>query len=164
MVCVVYDMLMLASALSVRQTNEWSPPRFPGLRWGKEKIAEEVLLLKSRCLLEFLTGGTRPSDIRITDLVTDFELSIDPPPDMTAFRRVADKRSVHLTWTRTEDRTLDETELDLDRFALWVLARSYDAVQTALSSGLGLDRRHLNQLAAFEGIYRSLIAGFTVER
>ena len=94
--CVIYDMLMLLIALSVhRRRTEY--PCYDGLAWGEPQIAIEVILLKCRSLMDFLSPRTPYGDITIKD----FECpGIVIPEELRRFRASINKWSAHLSWQR----------------------------------------------------------------
>jgi hypothetical protein len=95
---VVYDMLLLVGALSAHGDRQ-QRPTFRGLRWVEAKIAEGVLLLKSRSLPEFLSLGCSSQSDDIT--IDDFgRAPVILPEHVKMFRGFVNKRSAHLSWER----------------------------------------------------------------
>jgi hypothetical protein len=59
--CVIYDMLMLLIALSVHRRRA-SYPCYEELTWGEPQISIEVILLKARSLMDFISPPMHAAD------------------------------------------------------------------------------------------------------
>ena len=103
---VVFELQLLAAAILLDR----STPRRCGpttLERYAQRCAAEVMLIKSRSLLELLSKGaerkaarrkTPKDDITMTDLLLDSPKELDSA--MEEFRTFVNKRSAHLTWER----------------------------------------------------------------
>jgi hypothetical protein len=126
--CVVYDMHLLATALLLRRYARASGR--PDLR----ELAGDILLLKARSLIQFLTSKRR-SNKRIT--VHDFALHAKPvPPALRGFEGFVSQRSAHLSWDRARDPLPRRPNIDRD--GLWVLDLANAACTQILAKGITL--------------------------
>ena len=148
---VIYDMLMLLVSLSVHRKRRGSPT-FKGLTWGEPQIAIEVILLKSRALMDFLSPPPRASDRDIQ--IKHYGLPpIQLPPPMRQFRESVNKWSAHLSWQRVRQSAAEAarpSQADMEEHALWLLRVAYEFVNKALASGIPLtEERHQRFLSVF---------------
>jgi hypothetical protein len=113
---VLYEMVILATAVLFRDKRHCFQ-RYPGLQWGPPQIANDVIRLKARLLLDFFYSES--SDQRDI-IVSDFPLlqplpSIDPDARqrLAKFQRKVNKWTVHLSWERTEEAVYDKHDREL---------------------------------------------------
>jgi hypothetical protein len=139
--CVVHDMQLLATALLIR-SSLFAPGTKPAVRRGPKRLASEVMLLKSRVLLDFLAGGRDSRDIQIHE----FGLSPRPlRPPLDSFREFVSKRSVHLSWKRAQSPLTPWHEthgISLEECAIQVLTMAYEFVSEAMAGGVTLTLPH----------------------
>jgi len=135
--CVVFDMQLLGAALLIR-TLGYTQPQRRRMR-HPYRAAVEVMLLKSRVLLDFLAPKSRDKrDIQIQD----FGLSpkvLSPPLDV--FRDFVSKRSAHLTWERAQDPLPlwhEIHEVAQEACAFQILVASHDTVLDILAAGVAI--------------------------
>ncbi len=136
--CVVYDLRHLATALTVR-SRQFGRSLPVTVRNDAKRLASEVMLLKSRVLLEFLAPKSRNDrDIQ----VYDFNMAPVPlPPPLGEFRDWVSKRSVHLSWSRAEAELpafRDLHGISLERCAYQVFVLAHGIVQSLRQGGLEL--------------------------
>ena len=156
--CVVYDMLMLLVALSVfRQRRQ--DARYEGLCWGKSQISIEVILLKARLLMEFIS----PSASSHNDIViTDFGLAPVPLPHaIRSARKSINQWVAHLSWDRTRRSTKSSQPIqgEMEVQAVWILSKTYQAIESCLAGGVVfVEERH----EAFYRVFQKLYVGMAV--
>src|SRR5438876_3107137 len=91
--CVIYESLILAIAIRMWRTRK-SRPKIPDLNWGEAQIALELILLKTRALVDFLgSRGNNPDDIRASDFGYRVTAGFKPLP------QVFEKRSIDVALT-----------------------------------------------------------------
>jgi hypothetical protein len=126
--CVVYDMHLLATALLL-----WRYARARG-RKDLRELAGDMLLLKARSLIEFLTSKHR-STKKIT--VHDFALERKTVPSaLERFIGFASQRSAHLSWDRAQDPLPRRPNIDSD--GLVVLNLANEVCSQILAKGITL--------------------------
>jgi hypothetical protein len=126
--CVIYDMRLLATALLLR--------RYARARGRKDlrELAGDMLLLKARSLIQFLTSKHR-SNKKIT--VHDFALEPKTVPSaLKRFIGFASQRSAYLSWDRAQDPLAPRPSIDKD--GILVLNLADEACAEMLAKGLTL--------------------------
>jgi len=155
---VIYDMLMLLASLSVHR-KRGSFPNFEGLTWGEPQIAVDVILLKSRVLMDFLAPPRTAYSDSIQIMDYGFKL-YQLPSDMLQFRRSVNQWSVHLSWQRVHRSTAQAAQPaqpDMEKHALWLLRTANKFVNEALASGFQLtEDLHRRFLSAFRSQFQKL--------
>jgi hypothetical protein len=103
---ILYEMVILATALVLRDKRHFFEP-YPRLQWGPPQIANDVVRLKTRLLLDFfLPVNPKPDDIILPDFVISPLRSLDANRvnELREFKRKVNKWTIHLSWRRaTED-------------------------------------------------------------
>lgn len=139
---IVYEMLILASALLVRD-KRYFVAHYAGMQWGPMKIADDVIRLKSRLFRDFLVPGPNPDPRDM--VVSHFGLSLPPltpPPESKDFRdRIENTGTAHLSWNRI--RQAPPTRADREKMethALWLLTEARKFVDLWLAGGGKLNR------------------------
>lgn len=158
---VIYDLHLLATALLVHRT------RHPDVgNWLRhlyyQRLAVEVMLLKSRTLLDLMCPPKRPfpGDICIEAFGLQ-PVKLDTV--MKKFRTFVNKRSTHLTWDRTPEQLKSWQKLQGESIparAMKVFDFAYDNVVTkAFANGVQLVRaRHKNFFDQLQQQYTALKA------
>jgi hypothetical protein len=143
---VLYEMVMLASALAFRDIR-YLFSDLPNLEWGFPQIAQDVIRLKSRLLLEFF----RQSKSKGTDMIaadfsqvqrqTNARARADRPT-MKRLRRTLDaihQGTVHLSWNRLNRPNPNKADRQqMEKDAEFLLAKTIEFVNRAIASGLCL--------------------------
>ena len=155
--CVIYDALILATAIQVRRSRG-SRPRLATLKWSEAQIAIDVILLKTRVLVDFLTSrGKNPDDIRASDFKYAPSHTFTDLPD--TFREAINKRSAHLSWTRVADSLPEFAEVDegIDAYAHKVMLEVRSFTTSVIASGIvPVLERHQAYLTALETAYSDI--------
>jgi hypothetical protein len=155
--CVIYDSLILAIAIQMWRTRKLRP-KIPDLSWSEAQIAIEVILLKTRVLVDFLTArGNNPDDIRASDF--GYKLSADFSPFPQTLRDAINRRSAHLSWMRVAQSLPDFGKVDerLDAYATSVMTEINSFIAATMAAGImpSLDR-HRAYLGALRKIYAQI--------
>jgi hypothetical protein len=140
---VLYEMLILATALVLRD-KRYCFQHYPGLQWGPPQIANDVIRLKARLLLDFFYPAKSGRD----DILLD-DFKIESPLDMLDgaafsrlddFRKKVNKWTIHLTWTRTSDVVYGKSDRQsMEQYALDLLRLGDTFIEECLSAGFELD-------------------------
>ena len=156
--CVVYDMLILLAALSFyRRRHQY--PVYPELTWGEPQIAIDLILLKSRAIMDFLSPKT-PSrnDIRITDFGLP---AVTLSPALQTFRKSVNQWTVHLSWQRAlkESRGAPQpARADMEAHACSLLSAAHQAVCDCIAAGVTFtESRHQSFYRTFLREYGSMV-------
>jgi hypothetical protein len=134
---VVFDLQLLGAAVLMVKQQGYSEDERRRMR-HPVRMATEVMLVKTRCLVDFLAPvGHDRDDIT----VYDFQLpAIEFGPDMPAFRNFVNKRAAHLTWKRV--RRIAEPAYPAAQtaaFAFDVIAKAHLVVSSVLAGGIRLE-------------------------
>ena len=148
--CVVYDMHLLATALLLRRDA------CANARSDLRNLADDMLPLKARSLIEFLTLKDRLKK-RIT--VDDFGLDRKPvPQELRNLFGFVSQRSAHLTWDRAQDPL--PLRPNIDRDGLRVLELANEACSQILEKGVTLSLpRHRTFYQALQSQLAQLRSG-----
>lgn len=152
--CVIYDMLMVASA--IRQLHN-PPHKFTNLRFGDEQAAFEAAMLKCRALLDFLClpPEINKHDIIITDLGgTPLTLS----ETERTFRTSVNQWCAHLDWQRVERKPVRADRPTVRQTITQgksVLAKAKAFVEDRLANGFKITIHGGRYWEAFNEVYRS---------
>jgi|ERR1051326_1297240 hypothetical protein len=157
--CVIYDMLMLLIALSVHRRRA-SSPYYEELTWGEPQISIEVILLKARSLMDFISP--RSPTARDSILITDFGvLPIVLPHSMQVFRRSVNQWVAHLSWQRAlrkQGGAPQPLHSDMETHALWLLSKTKTVVGDCISRGAALvEERHQCFYRVFQKEYANMV-------
>ncbi len=156
--CVIYESLILAIAIRMWRTRK-SRPKIPDLNWGEAQIALELILLKTRALVDFLgSRGNNPDDIRASDFGYRVTIGFKPLPQ--SFREAINRRCAHLSWMRVRQSLPDFTEVDegVDAYATNVMIEINSFIDAATAAGIvpSLDR-HKAYLRALQKVWTQVI-------
>jgi hypothetical protein len=140
--CVIHDALILAIAISMRRSRH-SRPKIAGLNWGEAQIAIDVILLKSRALVDFLFSRKgSPDDILAEQFRYVPSATYASLPK--AFRDAINQRYAHLSWARVATSLPEMTEVEegLDVYAGRILTEVYSFIESMAREGISpiLDR------------------------
>jgi hypothetical protein len=154
--CVAYDALMLLAALSVYRSRR-NYPNYKGLKWGWPHIAHDVMLMKSRSLIDFFSPPRRtnkhakackPAKVPRWDdiLIMDFGCSrIRMRAKLRAYRRSANQWSAHLTWQRVQRLSTEAaqpTPQEREEHAVWLLSQVRDFIHSQMVAGVVFNQPH----------------------
>jgi hypothetical protein len=157
--CVVYDALILLVALSVfRKRGQY--PVIQGLTWGEPQLANDVILLKCRSLMDFLSPKRRSRDDIV---ITDFgRPPITLSRDLQSFRRSVNQWTAHLSWQRAlrlPAGTPQPMQGDIETRGLSVLTKVRAVVSECVSAGMSfVEERHRRFHDVFEREYTRMTA------
>ncbi len=153
---VIYDMLMLLFALSVNR-RRFQYPNYEELTWGDPQIAIEVILLKCRSLMEFISPRTPTRDDIV---ITDFGQSpISLPHKVQVFRKSVNQWAAHLSWQRVvklPKGAPQPLQIDMDANGFWLLSKVMAAVRDSISAGVVLTEHHQRFYRVFQREYEKL--------
>jgi hypothetical protein len=144
---LLYEMLILASALVFRD-KRYLFSFFDGLNWGVPQVAQDVIRLKSRLLLDFFEGpaNPHPEDMLLGHFssVAAEQLSAKDAQLLSGLKSAKDKihkGTVHLSWARTKTQPPTSADrLEMDEAAIFLLGRANNFVKRSVASGLHLGK------------------------
>ncbi len=156
---LLYETLILASALIFRDIR-YLFSDLPNLEWGFPQIAQGVIRLKSRLLLEFFGQSKSKS----TDMIagdfwqvpreTNAQARADRPT-MKRLRRTLDaihQGTVHLSWNRLNRPNPNKADRQqMEKEAEFLLSKAIEFINRAVASGLCLSPE---AQALFENVNR----------
>jgi len=150
--CVVYDMLIVASAIRQLQNP---PAQLQDLRFGDDQLGFEAAMLKCRALLDFLClpPKLKKHDIIITDLGA---AALTLTPTETNFRTSVNQWCAHLDWQRAQRRPARSdrpTPAQVITNGKSILAKCNVFVEGRLANGFKLTKYGGRYWAAFNDVY-----------
>jgi hypothetical protein len=156
---VIYDALLLALCLQVRQDRPPGKDHLPGTDFNAERqSALELMVVKCRGLDEFLmSSGKHRDDV----LASEFRVgpregyvqmaSVAAPA--VDLRDAANKRTAHLTWTRVREwPPKNWDDLGLEKYARELLKELLLFVSTTLTNGAKLAPEHEGKWQALQAV------------
>jgi len=123
---VVYDTLLLALALELyRERGKYS--KLAGTDWTREgQISMELGVVRCRALDDFLCNRRRDSDdVCAEDF--NYQVSANYRRLPSSFRQAINKRSAHLTWSRTKSELngFQAIEDGFEKYVEYVFAEAF---------------------------------------
>ena len=151
---------MLLIALSIHKRRK-QYPAYEGLKWGESQIAIEVILLKSRSLMEFLSPLRRSgNDITITDFGLPIVIL---PRTLSSFRASVNQWSAHLSRQRvfrSPSRSAQPPQNVIEVTGLWLLKKADEMVSECLLSGVAFsEERHKRFYRVFQSEFEKIVGG-----
>jgi hypothetical protein len=142
---VVFDLQLLTVALLIEKQGYQQEQR--RIMRHRARLATEVLLLKSRALLDFMAPyHPKPDDIRIDEFG---ERRRALTPELIAYREYVNKRAAHLTWRRTLAADSGSVP-DMHACAYLILRSAHECVTSIMASGIALqESRHERRYEEF---------------
>ena len=161
---VIYEMLMLLFALSLNR-RRFQYACYEDLTWGDPQIAIEVILLKCRSLMDFISPKRRScNDIVITDFG---QAPITLPHDVQVFRRSVNQWSAHLSWQRVLESPSDAPQplqTEMDAYGFWLLSKANAVVRDCITAGIVLtEEPHQRFYRVFQREYTKITTMVGVE-
>lgn len=156
---ILYEMLILATALVLRD-KRYSFERYERLQWGPPQIANDVIRLKTRLLLDFFfPKNPKDDDIILEDFaISPLQLlGQDRVDELHEFKRKVNKWTIHLSWKRAIDEVSSKSDRQgMETHALDLLMLGKDFVRECVDRGYQLTEWAAAYYENFSRLYEHL--------
>src|SRR5262249_22981032 len=141
---------------------------YPGLQWGAPQIAHDVIRLKCRLLLDFLSPlrQAQGDDIILQDFANLVSGQLDQSEleEMGGFIEKVNKWTVHLSWMRTTGEEYSRRDRELmEEYAMKLLGTVSRFIKECVANGVQLHGRAKAHYDNFARIHSYLTQAPRVE-